>query len=134
MSEGERWKRIRSTLTPTFASGKIRILKSVLDETVGTLLKNTNDSIATVSNDLDVRDLFGAFTMNSIIQMAFGIRINCVADRSNPIYVHGTQFLQTDFSLYRSIKGTIMYLSPYTAKLLNLRLFNQEFEFFAKIS
>lgn len=40
MAEGELWKRLRSVVTPTFATGKIRRMKTVIDSTVIKLWTN----------------------------------------------------------------------------------------------
>lgn len=61
----DKWKPIRSNLTPAFTSAKIRamfpIVKKVGDELVDGLMK-----IVEIENQVEIRDLFGRFTADVI--------------------------------------------------------------------
>lgn len=46
MTEGEKWKRIRSIVTPTFSSGKLRRMKPLVDESLMVLEKNILSKVA----------------------------------------------------------------------------------------
>lgn len=77
--EGDRWRRLRSKLTPTFTSGKMKFMYptivSVAEEfqkCVSGLLKD--------QKELEMRDLLGRFTTDVIGKCAFGIECNSLMD------------------------------------------------------
>lgn len=61
----EKWKRLRSVITPTFSVGKLRQMKPFIDDTIRTLLRNFDVSL-TQSANANVKQLFGAYTMDSV--------------------------------------------------------------------
>lgn len=73
--EGAQWKEVRTKLTPTFSSGKIKVMSSLVNQ-VG------NQLVAYLSNitnkpdgcDLEMRDLFNRFTLDVIASCAFGVQ------------------------------------------------------------
>ena len=67
-SEDEKWKRLRAVVTPTFSAGKLRLMKPFIDDTIRTLL-GSFDSTLKHSNVVNVKHYFGAFTMDTVIQV-----------------------------------------------------------------
>ena len=45
-AEDEQWKRIRSIVTPTFSTGKLKRMKPRIDDALETLLANLEKAIA----------------------------------------------------------------------------------------
>lgn len=78
--EGERWKNLRQTITPTFTSGKMRAIFSTLLECKNPLLKHMEIVIAESNNAFDIRELTACYSTNVIASVAFGIDIDCFAD------------------------------------------------------
>src|SRR5699024_10452120 len=67
----ETWKRLRAVVTPTFSAGKLRRMKPFVDDTIRTLLKNFEEARAT-NKTVNVKHIFGAFTMDTVIQVCIG--------------------------------------------------------------
>lgn len=61
----EQWKRLRSVITPTFSVGKLRQMKPFIDDTIRTLIRNFEVSL-TQSSNANVKQLFGAYTMDTV--------------------------------------------------------------------
>ncbi|XP_046599065.1 uncharacterized protein LOC107217959 [Neodiprion lecontei] len=81
--EGKKWKSLRSKLTPTFSSGKIKRMFYLLAECsmeFERLIRRSVDRNKT----LEVRALAAKFTIDVIGSCAFGIQINALADESSP--------------------------------------------------
>ncbi len=71
-SKGEYWKQTRTTFTPIFTSGKLKLMTQFINivsqEAVKTVDKAANDK-----EDLELKKLFGALSMDTIASCAFGI-------------------------------------------------------------
>lgn len=85
---GEKWKNLRSKLTPTFTSGKLKAMFSTLLE-CGTSLTKFMDVAASNGDTVEVRELLAQFTTNIIASVAFGLDIDCIADRENDFRKYG---------------------------------------------
>lgn len=73
--DGERWKSIRTKLSPTFTSGKMKHMFPIVVE-VADRFNDTLASIVKVETQLDMKDLLGRFTTDVIGTCAFGIECN----------------------------------------------------------
>src|SRR6218665_1337200 len=101
MIEDEKWKRCRLIMTPTFAMGKLRLMKPILNKTAQTLVDNFENALKeSKDNTIELKNVCGAFTMDTIVQIAFGAKVDSLADRDNPLLKHAKSIFQTDFSLY----------------------------------
>jgi len=68
--EDEPWKRVRSTTTPTFSSGKLKSIIPIMTSSAGPML-STLASSADNQEAIDVKLLFGNYTMDIIARSAF---------------------------------------------------------------
>ena len=71
----DQWKRLRSIVTPTFSSGSLRRIKPRIDETVQNLLNNFEIAVGEAP-DVDVKRLFGSYTMDTIVQVFYAFTHN----------------------------------------------------------
>ena len=94
--EGDDWKRVRAIMTPAFSTGKLKRMRPMLDECINTLVTNIQKIIDKQSADnrgkpnhnygeFDMKRIFGAFSMDVIIQVAFGTKVDSLNDENNPI-------------------------------------------------
>lgn len=92
--EDETWKQLRQKITPSFSSGKLRMMfatvSGVADKLVETIQKETE-----TSGQLEVKDIFGRFTTDVIGSTAFGIECNSLADKSTKFYQMGLKALSS---------------------------------------
>lgn len=80
--EGRKWKGLRSKLTPTFSSGKIKRMFYLLAECSEEFQKIVRHSVAG-NEPVEVRELAAQFTMDVIGSCAFGIQINALTNEDS---------------------------------------------------
>eukprot|EP00731_Ephydatia_muelleri_P012083 Em0006g977a len=70
-AQGETWRNARHLITPTFTSNKIKLMVPLIQDSCTVLVQKMKD-IAESGNSADVWRTFGAFTLDSILSVAFG--------------------------------------------------------------
>ena len=129
----EQWKRLRSVVTPTFSTGSIRRMKPRIDDIIGKLLKNFESTLKEGSS-VDVKRLYGAFTMDTIIQVAFGAQVDSLADPNNPIILNARKVFSKDFGYKTMAEMMIIFVFPKVAKLFGIRFQKEPINFFQDFS
>jgi len=79
---GEDWKRVRSIVSPTFSTGKIKRVMSIFKDCSKTLLQNFKVAIQK-GDQVEVQRVYGAFTMDVIASSAFSTKIDSHNDPNN---------------------------------------------------
>ncbi|OBS59010.1 hypothetical protein A6R68_09865, partial [Neotoma lepida] len=82
-SENEEWKRIRTLLTPTFSSGKLKEMFSIIQEYGDVLVKNMSWE-AEKGKTVTMRDIFGAYSMDVITGTLFGVKVDSLNNPQDP--------------------------------------------------
>ncbi|XP_066599080.1 uncharacterized protein [Prorops nasuta] len=72
---GKKWRNLRVKLTPTFTSGKIKQMFQILKES-GDGLAKFLDREASISDSLEIKDIFARYSTDNIMSTAFGINSN----------------------------------------------------------
>ena len=131
--KGEKWKRIRSVITPTFATGKLRQMQPRIDMALETLVENFSNAIDKANGeDIDVKRLFGGFTMDTLIQVSYGLRVDSLNDE-NPIIAHAKKAFQ-GLRFKNLIVFWFLLVSPKIANILKLRINADVTDFFKDFS
>lgn len=71
--EDSEWKRVRSITTPTFTSGKLKTIFPIMQSASCKMLK-TLEKLADSKQEVDLKRLFGTYTMNVIAHSAFATK------------------------------------------------------------
>lgn len=115
--KGKIWRDMRSTLSPTFTSSKMRqmyvLIKQTADGFIGFFEKlgNGDETI-----EVEVKDTFTRFTNDVIASTAFGIDVNSMKDRKNEFYTMGED--ATNFqSFTKNTKFIVALLAPKFTKV-----------------
>ncbi|XP_055948651.1 cytochrome P450 3A21-like [Argiope bruennichi] len=128
--KGEDWKRVRSIVSPTFTTGKIRRMMSIVKQCCHTLLQNLQ-KVSDKGKPYKVKELYGAFSMDVIASSAFSTKLDSHNDPKN-------QFVQTAkkaFSTSFSIRIAFHQLMPNLMKFLGIPVFlPQPTEFFKQVT
>ncbi|XP_054163783.1 uncharacterized protein LOC128961559 [Oppia nitens] len=132
----DHWKRLRAVVSPTFSSGKLRKMRPLIDDCLHTLVTNL-DKLSKESDEgvVDMKKVFGAFTMEVIIQVAFGTKVDALIDDNNPIISNAKKIISKDVSILQLPKFMLIMTFPKIAKLLGLTLIpNDLSDFFSKLT
>ncbi|KAF2898967.1 hypothetical protein ILUMI_07203 [Ignelater luminosus] len=129
--EGAKWRNLRVKFTPTFTSGKMKMMFPILIE-CGRQLKEAMD-IATGKNEpIDIKDFAARFTTNVIGSCAFGLEFNCFEEAESNFIKYGKRFFVPKG--IELLKDFIGFAKPSLARRLRMCLTPKEVEeFFMKI-
>ena len=94
MLDGIKWKTLRQKLTPTFSSGKIKLMfstvKRVAEDLVTALEKKSQENDC---NEVEVRDILARFGSDVIGSCAFGIECNSLSNPEAKFHIMGRRML-----------------------------------------
>ena len=76
------WKRVRSVLSPTFTSGKLKQTAYLIEECLEKLLENLSKA-AEASSSTEIWSMYGKFTLDVIMSAAFGKRLDVQYGKRN---------------------------------------------------
>lgn len=103
--ENDPWRQLRQKLSPTFTSGKIKMMFGTISEVAGRLL-NVIDRQIDATGQLEVKDTLARFTTDVIGSVAFGIDCNSLEDKNSKFYEMGLKIFQPTGSFYRRVIRT----------------------------
>lgn len=83
--ENDAWRNARQKLSPTFTSGKIKMMFENINEVAERLFMNIDKQIEK-TGQLEVKDTLARFTTDVIGSVAFGIECNSLEDKNSKIY------------------------------------------------
>ncbi|XP_046545767.1 cytochrome P450 3A28-like [Haliotis rubra] len=91
--EDAAWKRVRNTITPSFTGVKLKRMCGAINDCARTLTKNFSNNMEKNAG-VNIKQYFGAFSMDAICQTAFGIKIDSQTDFNHPFVVHAKTLLR----------------------------------------
>ncbi|XP_012887150.1 PREDICTED: cytochrome P450 3A29-like [Dipodomys ordii] len=95
-SEDEDWKRIRTLLSPTFSSVKLKEMFPIIREFSDGLVKNLRPQ-AEKGKPVVLRDIFGAYSIDVITGTSFGVNINSLNNPQDIFVEKVKKILKLDF-------------------------------------
>lgn len=126
--EGRKWRRMRTKLTPTFTSGKMKMM-------FHTFLACTEDLEAVLSDHaliqdpVNIKDITSRFTNDVIVSCAFGMSCNSLKNPDNEFLKFGQNIFNR--SIISRMKQLIVMLFPrYILIRLGFKLTSSETESF----
>ncbi|NXP18603.1 CP3AT protein, partial [Scytalopus superciliaris] len=92
----EQWKRIRTVLSPTFTSGKLKEMFHIINHYGEKLVKNIEKKVA---NDefVTAKDIFGAYSMDVVASTSFSVNVDSMSNPNDPFVTNIKKFLQFSF-------------------------------------
>jgi cytochrome P450 len=126
----DKWKRVRSIMSRTFSTGKLRRMRPLLQECLNTLINNL-ENFSESGKESEMKRVFGAFSMEVVITVAFGTKVNALIDETNPIIINARKLFNKNISP----KIFIVLLAPKLAKFLKIAVFDKNVtEFFKEFT
>uniref|UniRef100_A0A6M2DZI3 Putative cytochrome p450 cyp3/cyp5/cyp6/cyp9 subfamily n=1 Tax=Xenopsylla cheopis TaxID=163159 RepID=A0A6M2DZI3_XENCH len=99
--EGEKWRRLRVKLSPTFTSGKMKMMFETMMENVNEL-EDYMDKAVSQNSVLEIKDILARFTTDIIGSCALGIQCNTLKDTNAEFREIGRRIITNKF--YTAIK------------------------------
>lgn len=118
--EGERWKKLRNKLSPTFTSGKMKLMFEAVREIANKMSIKFNDCDG---KKVDIKDLLSRFSIDVIGMTVFGIDVNSL-DNPNVEFCAYSELIVRP-PKWQQLKATLLSSYPKLGRLLGLRIFNK---------
>ncbi|XP_076996613.1 cytochrome P450 3A4-like isoform X3 [Tamandua tetradactyla] len=96
VSKDEHWKRLRTLLSPTFTSGKLKEMFPIIGQYGDVLVKNLRKE-AEKGKPVTLKDVFGAYSMDVITSTSFGVNIDSLNNPQDPFVQNVKKLLKFNF-------------------------------------
>lgn len=117
--EGQAWKDMRTKLSPTFTSGKMKMMfgqvSSICDRMVD-FVKPTNE----VAQDFEMKETLSSFTTEVISSVAFGLETKCLGNPKNEFRTMANRVFDPPW--WENIKVMFMLAFQELAKFLRMSI------------
>lgn len=114
--KGQEWRNLRTKLTPTFTTGKMRTMFATLID-IGNQLNQVLDD-ETVKKSTDIKDLLTRFTTDVIASVAFGIEAKTLQDAKSEFRAHSEALLNP--GLRTQLINLLFFVLPQLLKILRV--------------
>ncbi|KAL5283304.1 hypothetical protein ACFFRR_005905 [Megaselia abdita] len=126
----QKWKDMRSTLSPAFTGSKMRLMfdliKEVSEQGVEYLKKREARDSEII---MEMKDFFNRFMNDAIATTAFGIRTNSLEDENNKFFKMGKAVI--NFTFFK-LQFLFFFNFKVISKFLNMRLLNKKYDDYFK--
>ena len=110
------WKRLRSIISPTFSSGKMKRMYSKMKECLQNFIKHL-DKFATEGQEINAKDVFQNLTLDVIASSIFSTKLDTQNELDNPFVVNARNYYN-----YSTVKSILLYSMPgWLLKSLNIK-------------
>ncbi|KAK9884053.1 hypothetical protein WA026_004990 [Henosepilachna vigintioctopunctata] len=126
--KGDRWKDMRSFLSPVFCTGNLEELFYGVRIKARSFVRYF-DKMPKQEIDVEFKDACTRITLDIISHMTMGVDVNSMTERDNRYYTMGKLFGDSD-SKWRSLVFFSYMLCPIIPNLLGLTVFNKHLKAF----
>ena len=113
--KGDDWKRVRSIISPSFSSGKMKRMYPLIRQSLKDFLEHL-DGMAEKRENVNVKDIYGNYTMDVISTCAFATKTNIHEELDNPFVVNARKIFNIDLFRIALQVITPTFLAPYMTK------------------
>ncbi|KMQ91031.1 cytochrome p450 9e2 [Lasius niger] len=115
---GDRWREVRSILSPAFTSSKMKSMFKLMSD-CGADFANYLAQLPTEERMMEMKDIFTRYTNDVIATCAFGVSVDSMRNPKNEFYVNGKE--ATVFSGLALLKFYIFRSLPWLARIIKLK-------------
>ncbi|XP_059409103.1 cytochrome P450 3A30-like [Carassius carassius] len=94
--EDDDWRRIRSVLSPSFTSGRLKEMFGIM-KTHSQILVDNLEKTAMREEAVDIKEFFGAYSMDVVTSTAFSVDIDSLNNPKDPFVTNIKKMLKFDF-------------------------------------
>lgn len=126
-SRDQRWRDMRTILSPAFTGNKMRLMFDLIQETTTELIETLQTVYATagakdgepsVGFEVELKDVLSRYTTNMIATCAFGLKVDSIKQRDNEFYL-AAKYL-TNFDGKQGFKFLLNNVMPLVIKFLGI--------------
>ncbi|KAJ9579607.1 hypothetical protein L9F63_004686, partial [Diploptera punctata] len=114
---GSKWRSLRSKLSPTFTSGKMKLMFNLMLECVDQL-KEYLDKYADNEETLEMKEVMSKFTTEVVGSCAFGLNFNAIKDENSEFRKMGRKIFEA--SITAPFKRFVRITFPFILKVLRI--------------
>lgn len=123
LQRGEKWKNVRTQLSPAFSSGKMKAMFDVILKSGSSMDKYVGD-YADADKPVEIRDVFARYATNVIVSVAFGIDIDCIVNRNDEFRKYGPRLFEPSFK--NMVRTNLSIMMPKLSKFLKMRFVDKD--------
>lgn len=96
IAEDDQWRRIRSVLSPSFTSGRLKEMFDIMKQHSAVLISSMKKK-ADKDEPLELKEFFGPYSMDVVTSTAFSVDIDSLNNPSDPFVTNIKKMLKFDF-------------------------------------
>ncbi|XP_046979973.1 cytochrome P450 6j1-like [Schistocerca americana] len=124
---GAGWRKLRTSLTPAFTSGKMKLMFHLLNET-GQKLTNHLESAASKGTEVELKDVMARYMTDAVCSIFMGVDANSLENPKSPLREHVRGILKE--TVVGRIVTTLAFFAPQILSTLRIRLGSKKVEDF----
>uniref|UniRef100_A0A8C9ZWI0 Cytochrome P450 3A n=2 Tax=Sander lucioperca TaxID=283035 RepID=A0A8C9ZWI0_SANLU len=113
--EDEKWKRIRSVLSPSFTSGRLKEMYTIMLQHSSNLIKSLHIKVE-ADEVIEVKEVFGPYSMDVVTSTAFSVDVDSINHPSDPFVANIKRMVK--FNLLNPLL-VLVVLFPFLAPILD---------------
>ncbi|KAL5280802.1 CYP3A4.2 family protein [Megaselia abdita] len=115
-AEGQSWKTLRTKLTPSFTSGKLKAMYPTIMETAAKLENSLTEKLTKgESKVIEIKELMNSFAIDIVASVIFGVEINSFKNPDNEFRKAGYANNSPDF--VNNLRKAALFLYPKLEKV-----------------
>uniref|UniRef100_A0A8D3A3X1 Cytochrome P450 3A n=1 Tax=Scophthalmus maximus TaxID=52904 RepID=A0A8D3A3X1_SCOMX len=96
ITEDEQWKRIRSVLSPSFTSGRLKEMYTIMMKHSSNLIQSLHKKVES-DEVIEVKEVFGPYSMDVVTSTAFSVDIDSINHPSDPFVTNIKRMVKFNF-------------------------------------
>lgn len=114
--EDQAWKKMRVKLTPTFTSGKMKIMFDTVVDIASNMLKDFKED-----EDIEIKDTLNNYTIDIIGNVAFGLEMHAISDPNSKFREMGKKVFKPDGKFF--LKAFFLTSFKKLGRMLRMKFF-----------
>ncbi|KAM8953030.1 cytochrome P450 3A9-like [Pelodytes ibericus] len=117
IAEDEQWKRIRTVLSPTFTSGRLKQMFQIMKDYADLLARNVQVNVDK-EEPCVMKDVIGAYSMDVITSTSFSVHVDSLNKPNDPFVMHIKKVLKLGlFNPLLIISALFPFVTPILEKM-----------------